>query len=361
VLRTLDVRKIGSVVRRLQIGSPVTVRDEVDARAGSVVAVRVLTDKETYNTLEDAHGRMVRLHRGDLLVGALGVRSALHGYAGEVPETVGVGSRLALLNLGGIMGECRSWHPSVGPPFEVEVLGQVMLFPHFGHRAGVPADLTLRAFTAEGEYPQAPVIYIVGSSMDSGKTTFACALIRTLASQGLRVSGVKTTGVSLLRDTLAMQDHGAGWTCDFTDAGLASTRSGTAVSAARRIFHELAHQKQDVIVVETGDGLLGEYGVREILDDPTLLSLGVATVFCAQDPVGAWGGVRLLAERWGIQVALVSGPVTDNEVGRAFIRTHLGCPAVNAFEDPLRVLDVVRSSLPALFSGHPSLSGPSHG
>ncbi len=360
-MRTLDIRKIGSVVRRLQIGSPVTVRDEVDARAGSVVAARVLNDKETYNTLEDAHGRTVRLNRDDLLVGALGVRSALHGYAGEVPASVAAGSRLALLNLGGVVGRCRSWHPSVGPPFEVEILGQVMLFPHFGHRAGVPADLSLRAFTAEGDRPEAPVIYIVGSSMDSGKTSFACALIRTLVAQGLRVSGVKTTGVSLLRDTLAMRDHGAGWICDFTDAGFASTRADTAVAAARRIFHELAHQAQDVVVVETGDGLLGEYGVREILDDPGLRSLGAATVFCAQDPVGAWGGVRLLAERWGIRVALVSGPVTDNEVGRAFIRTHLDCPAVNAFEESARVLAVVRASFPFLFDRNPGVGGGRHG
>ncbi|EQD53025.1 hypothetical protein B1B_10454, partial [mine drainage metagenome] len=299
---------------------------------------------------------MVRLNRGDTIVGALGARAALHGYAGSVPASVQAGSRLALLNLGGVIGACDSWHPSVGPPFEVEILGQVVVFPHFRHREGVPADLGFNAICEADEPPGAPLIYVLGTSMDSGKTSIACALIRDLTDRGLRVGGAKTTGVSLLRDTLAMRDHGAVLTLDFTDAGFPATGPKTAPLAARRIFSEMAHAKPDVIVVETGDGILGQYGVQEILDDTELRGWASAFVFCAQDPVGALGGVRLLAERWSIPVALVSGPVTDNAVGKTFIEETLGVPALNAFEEPGSIHEqvgrAILARLPATGSGN---------
>ena len=45
---------------------------------------------------------MVTLHDGDVVVGVLGHRNALHGYSGVVPASGGaVGQRLQLLNLAG--------------------------------------------------------------------------------------------------------------------------------------------------------------------------------------------------------------------------------------------------------------------
>ena len=50
------------------------------AAEGYVLAVRILTDKSSYNTVEDLGGRMVSLRSGDILAGTLGVRRALRGY-----------------------------------------------------------------------------------------------------------------------------------------------------------------------------------------------------------------------------------------------------------------------------------------
>ena len=52
-----------------------------------MLAVRILADKSTYNTVEDATGRMLSLRAGDVLAGTLGTRRALRGYAGVVPRT----------------------------------------------------------------------------------------------------------------------------------------------------------------------------------------------------------------------------------------------------------------------------------
>ena len=52
-----------------------------------MLAVRILEDKSTYNTVEDVTGRMLALRGGDVLAGTLGTRRALRGYAGVVPAT----------------------------------------------------------------------------------------------------------------------------------------------------------------------------------------------------------------------------------------------------------------------------------
>jgi hypothetical protein len=53
-------------------------------------------------------------------------------------------------------------------------------------------------------------------------------------------------------------------------------------------------------------------------------------VLSANDPVAAWGGVKLLRERFGIEPAVVTGPSTDNAVGVQIIREQMGVEAFNA-------------------------------
>jgi hypothetical protein len=56
-------------------------------------------------------------------------------------------------------------------------------------------------------------------------------------------------------------------------------------------------------------------------------------VLCANDPVGASGGVRHLRETYGINVDVVAGPATDNRVGIRFVEREVGLPAHNARAD----------------------------
>jgi hypothetical protein len=302
----------------------------VKAEEGAVVAVRIHGEKSVYNQLEDVHGRLVTLHAGDIMVGALGHRNALHGYEGVVPESVKVGDRLNVLNMGGVIGKCTSHNPGVGMPFEAEVLGQVLAFPEFQSREGQPAHVSNGALKGSTKPATCPVVYVVGTCMNAGKTYAASAMVRTLAQAGYRVGGAKLTGVSLMRDTLSMQDSGADIVMDFTDAGIVCTGPRTASRVARIVFSEMAAANVDVVVAETGDGIMGEYGVQSILADPELKALAGAFVLCANDPVGAWGGVRHLREGYGIEVDMVAGPATDNAVGVRFIEQVVGLPARNA-------------------------------
>jgi hypothetical protein len=108
---------------------------------------------------------------------------------------------------------------------------------------------------------------------------------------------------------------------------------------------EMAAGKPDVIVFELGDGILGAYGVEAILDAPDIRQALTAVVLSANDPVAAWGGVKLLRERFGIEPAVVTGPSTDNSVGVDIIREQLGVPAFNAMTNGAALGDCVISAV----------------
>jgi hypothetical protein len=346
-MKTVVLDKIASVTRSCQLKREVRLSPEIPCDEGVVVAVRVLTDKSTYNQLELPSGRMAQVKRGDVLAGALGHRQALFGYSGHLPARLAPGDRIHLLNIGGVLGVCDGINPDLGPPFECEVLGAVLHFPYLGERIGVAARIggeplhPAPALHSQG----VPTVALVGSCMNCGKTAAAAALVRHLTHGGLTIDGFKATGVSLRRDVLALEDSGARQTAIFTDLGVVTTTDANAARVTRTLLSRLAANRPDAIVAELGDGLLGAYGVASILSDAEIRAAFTAVVLAANDPVAAWGGVRLLRDRFGIEPVAVTGPATDNLAGTRIIEEQVGVPAINARTDGARLAARVRESL----------------
>jgi len=340
--------KIGSVTQTCRLSREVRLGAEIPAVEGGVIVVRVLTSKTTYDQIELPSGRLSKVKPGDVLAGALGHRKALFGYSGHVPGEVCVGVRLHMLNLGGVIGQCDAANPDLGQPFVCEVLGQVLHFPYLGERVGLPAHITQGAIPLDDRLDAGgiPVVAVVGSCMNSGKTQAACALIQAFTHRGLTVAAGKATGVSLRRDILAMEDAGARRTLIFTDLGVVTTTAAVAPRVARTLLTHLAEDAPDIIVLEMGDGLLGLYGVDAILDDPDLRASFRAVVLAANDPVAAWGGARLLRERHLLEPTVVTGPATDNPAGGHLVVRETGRPAVNARTDAEGLAAIVLEALP---------------
>ena len=299
-----------------------------------------------YNQLELTTGRFSQIKPGDVIAGALGHRRALSGYAGHIPEKLAPGDTVHLLNLGGVLGHCDSFNPDVGPPFECEVLGQVLHFPYLGERIGIPANIGQGALQLDPrlDLGEVPVIAVVGTCMNSGKTLACTSLIQEFTHRGLVVHAAKATGVSLRRDVLAMEDAGARASRVFTDFGVVTTSRHNAPLLTRAMLTSLARPAPDAIVLELGDGLLGDYGVDAILADPEIRSTFRSVLLAAQDPVGVWGGLETLRQSYGIEVSVVTGPATDNTAGTDLVEQRMGVPARNARVDAAGLADQVWSS-----------------
>jgi hypothetical protein len=325
-MRTVVVDKIASVTQACGLSHEIRIAAEIPCEEGTVVVIEILNNKSTYNTLELTSGRMAKLARGDVVVGALGHRKALFGYSGHIPPALKPGDVIQMLNIGGVLGICDSATPDKGKPFDCKVLGAVLTFPFLGERIGVPAKAGYKPldYGAALDVRGVPVVALAGTCMEAGKTAAASAIIARMRHRGLVVDAFKATGVSLRRDILAFEDSGARRTM---------------------IFTEMALGLPDVIVFEMGDGLLGTYGVEAILRQPDIKTAMTAVVLSANDPVAAWGGVKLLRERFGIEPSVVTGPATDNLVGVEIIREQMNVEAFNAISSPADLGDHIIARL----------------
>ena len=72
-----------------------------------------------------------------------------------------------------------------------------------------------------------------------------------------------------------------------------------------------------------------------------------AVLLCANDPVAAWGGARILREVHGIEPAVVTGPATDNAVGVEQIESRLGLAGINALSNAIELGDHVAVAIGA--------------
>jgi hypothetical protein len=330
--RKIRLDRIGSVTSPAKLGPIVEVSEDCVAEEGTLVVCRALGERKVYGELELPSGRHAKVIHGNLVVGALGARQALHGFMGVVPETLKLGDKLSLLNIGGVIGQCVSSSRAMGPPIPLEVLGCVT-------RNGQIVNIKDYSIPpCEALAPTGPPLALVmGTCMNAGKTYAASECIRLLSHNGVRIAAGKLSGVAALRDTLAMGDNGAMAVSSFLECGLPSTVNVKDLAAvARAVISKLEKSSPDLIVLELGDGVIGGYNLGSILRDQSILARTKARILCANDLVGAWGGVIFL-EDLKHRPQVVSGPVTDNDVGTNYITREMGIPCWNARNNPVEL------------------------
>ena len=345
-LKKIEIDKTGSATSPLDMPKTVLATDSHSLPiVGDVVVVRALSESVTYGNLELPSGRLAKISRNDILLGVLGKRRALKGFVGDVPETIQVGDRLHLLNMGGVIGVCKGHHSSFSDAIEVEVVGIAC------DADGTVLNISDNALeTATTLSPSAPIVMIAGTCMNSGKTVAATEIIRQAANAGLRVAGAKLSGIACLRDTLHMQDHGAVATASFLDCGLPSTVDcGDLSQVAKGILNHLNTFKPDLIVVELGDGIVGGYAVDSVLKDAEIKAAISSFVFCASDYVGVIGGMAVLKDL-GIDINVIAGSVTDSQMGEDFVQEHFGIKAGNARRDGARLFELAKSRASSVFA-----------
>jgi hypothetical protein len=223
---------------------------DVAPKAGDLVLARV-THLGHHRKLESPEGRRQTLFADDLILVCYGARYASDQFEALVPDSL---APCNLVAAGGIAGVCRARHAAARKPTEIEPLGLV---------ADADGRILNLADCAEPRHKcaarQPYTLAVVGTSMNSGKTTTVASMVRGLAAAGLRVGAAKITGTGAGCDRWAMIDAGAEAVLDFTDFGLASTyRVPVAQTAAilEGAVAALGHEGCDVVVVELADGLL---------------------------------------------------------------------------------------------------------
>ena len=256
----------------------------------------------SHKRVQLATGAYAALWEGDLIVAACGDRYAVDQFAGAAslsPEGCD------LLAGGGVVGRVDVRHARMSAPTVLVPLGRII------DRAGSPLTLARYARSRVAAGRPDTVIGVVGTGMNSGKTTAAAALIRGLTAAGIRTAGLKATGTGAFCDMQAYEDAGAAFVADFTDDGLASTYRQPLPRITATLDALLGHAAAtacEVAVVEIADGLL-QPETAAMLTDGQIRARFDGFLFAAGDALSAIGGLATL-ERFGCRAVAVTGLIT---------------------------------------------------
>lgn len=270
---------------------------------GAVLACEVLTPS-LHGRIETHDGSRAKLYPGDRIACVVGNR-----YATSMLEGIGsvTGEFIHLLSASGLCGEVINRADKAAKPTTLRVLAQA--FSESG-----PVNVGSFGLGPVDRTGRDPLwIVVVGSAMDSGKTTACASLIHGLRAAGNRVGALKLTGTTSSRDVGSFRDAGADPVFDFSDVGFASTASCTRSELHGIVTSLTAHVAAadvDVAVLEIADGLLQaetDLILRELCD-----WIGpVHVVLAVRESLAAVAGASILAAR-GHDLLAVTGLVTSS-------------------------------------------------
>jgi hypothetical protein len=304
-----------------------------------------------HSRVELPSGRKARLMLGDEIIVAYADRYAPDQFEATMPRHLGV---TELVASGGIASDVISKSTAVRSATRIRPVGLL------GDDDGRPlnlADFALRPVEPVVDRP--PVIAVVGTSMNSGKTTTITHLVQGLHLAGKRPGVTKVTGTGSGNDFWVQVDAGAHRMLDFTDAGFASTYR-IPMAHIERIFVELvdhlATSDCGAILVEVADGIY-QQETAQLIDSPVFRAVVDGVIFAAGEAMGAAKGVDHL-RAMGLPVMAVSGRLTSSPLATREAALATGLPALtldelHSPEHALRVLAGARSGDLAQRAGLP--------
>lgn len=274
-----------------------------------------------HRKLERPDGRRAALHPGDSVIVTYGDRYAPDQFESHVPRTLGP---TQLVASGGIASEVLTRNRQVRRATDIVPVGLI------GDDRGRPlnvVDFALRPVPPPATRPR--TIAVLGTSMNSGKTTTNRFLVHGFSRAGMRPGAVKVTGTGSGGDYWVMVDAGAHLTLDFTDVGLVSTYR-QSMPTVERVMGELVDHVTaagcDVNLVEIADGLY-QRETSQLVQGAAFRSLVDAVVFAAPDAMGAVAGVAHLRDL-GVEVAAVSGAITRSPLATREAEAVLDVPVL---------------------------------
>ncbi len=286
------------------------------------VAVVEIASVGNHTRIVTAANERLRLYPGDRFVGVFGNRYATDAFE----AVVGTADRVHILTNAGMLGTVRSRHSSVMSPTMVRCHGLVT------DQRGKTLNLKSRLF--KSSWPESTarnVVFVVGTGMNSGKTTTATRLVKGLVNQGVRVVACKLTGSVSHRDLFELRSTSPARASDFSDYGFPSTYlcSSTELSD---LFHTMvadAHcVNPDIVIMEIADGVLQRETAMLLRDEEIGKHVAgvLLTAPCALSAIQGVHQVHLTGHR----VLGVSGIISNSPLFEKEFRQHCEVPVYSS-------------------------------
>lgn len=344
--RAFTTRRVATTDMKTLVSGPIR------PRAGDLVLATV-SEIGKQTKIELPSGRRASMMPGDEILVVYGNRYAPDQFEALVSLDLGP---CDLVAAGGVAGREICRHDRMPSPTAIEPIGLV------ADAEGARLNLSQYAIKVGDRAKPIQVVLVAGTAMNSGKTFTAASLIHGFARNGFSVAGIKSTGTGSGGDLWTMKDHGADFTADFTDAGMASTYLAPHDQIVDGILGLVAAAGEagcEIAVVEIADGL-HHRETAKLLAEPRLRNLASGIVFAAYDSMGAASGAKALTEL-GHKIFAISGRLMRSPLAVRETMGAVTCPVVNpmairagALVEPItgRVVDVAANLAAQPFYGH---------
>jgi Domain of unknown function (DUF1611_C) P-loop domain len=314
-----------------------SVNDDSIPVPGDVVVVKI-DQIGNHSSVVTIDNKKLRLYVGDFIVGVFGNRYATDAYEAEVIGT----ENLSLLTAGGMIGTVRSKHRN-----EVKSATKVSFIGYLVDGEGQRVNLKRLNFNVSNLW-QATVIenliVVVGTGMNTGKTTAVRMLIRGLSEKGLKVAACKLTGSVSNRDQDEMKSALAKCTMDFSDYGFPSTYLASKqelIDLFNVMLTDAAKSDPDLVVMEIADGILQRETYMLLTDDSIRRKVG-GIVLAAESALSALYAVEFL-KNLGYNIMAVSGVITSAPLYVKEFQQHSGIGVASSIGSGRAIVDRITS------------------
>jgi hypothetical protein len=261
-----------------------------------------------HQSIESKTGRIHKIYSGNKGIFVFGNRYAPDYYEATVPKKRT--KKVDLVSRSGMISKMREKNSKIKDPTKIRFLGYVC--DKDGNIINTKNYSIINPKRTEKNKPRSKMIVFIGTSMNSGKSFAAAAMVRALTQLNKNVRASKITGTASLKDILSMSDSGAEKYSDFTFVGYPSTYKLNTFELLE-IFDKLdlnfANSPKNYWVVEIADGIM-QRETAALLLNPEFRKRIHKVVFCAGDALGAIGGAKQLEEVFGIKPNMISGLCT---------------------------------------------------
>jgi hypothetical protein len=308
----------------------------VEPKAGDLALVRV-EQIGYHKSMVTIDNKKLRIYVGDLLVGVFGNRYATDALEGEVNGL----QNLSILTAGGMIGTIKSKHSDFGKPTNVSFIG--FLNDEKGQRINLK-ELKFHPSHSKNQINR--LLIVVGTGMNSGKTTTSSKLIRGLSEQGLKIVACKLTGSVSNRDQDEMRSASAQSIIDFSDYGLPSTYLCTReelLDLFNTILSDLDKTDPDLVVMEIADGIL-QRETAMLLSDPSIKKMVRGILLTADSAPSALYAVENL-KKLGYNVIAVSGKMTSSPLSVKEFKERCEIPVASSVDSGEQLAGIIRKSI----------------
>ncbi len=278
-------------------------RTNVAPQVGDCVLLKVAKVSQ-HSRIFDQHNNSCRIFGGDYITGVLGLRYATDAFhAKDIDPT-----NLHILTNAGLIGTVSESHTSKKVPTRVELIGYLC------DERGERINYFDRLYRSWDHMPNdIHPVFVVGTGMNSGKTTSTARLGQHLVSRGYKVAILKLTGSGCSNDVLEFSATGAEFVADFSDYGFPSTylRSLSELeSLYRRMLTDASERQPDVVLIEIADGIF-QRETEMLLQSPLIRDSSSGVVLTALCSASAMTATKVLRD-YSWNPICVTGLITNS-------------------------------------------------